>query len=103
MATPQTPPAQFDRVMGCTAKELTSWLPVALPQARLDIETAGQRAHAFYAEGTLTITWQAMAARRIALLEIPQLRVSFQYDGLGDDRRREIQRRFDLATQRGGG
>ena len=44
-----------------------------------------------------------MEPRRIALLQIPQLRVSFRYVGFDADRRRDIQRRFDLATQRGGG
>jgi hypothetical protein len=51
----------------------------------------------------LRLVWQPLAARRIALLEIPRLQVRFQYAGLSAERRHEVQRRFDLATQRGGG
>ncbi|MCU0919327.1 MAG: hypothetical protein MUF16_03185 [Burkholderiaceae bacterium] len=101
--TAQDIPEQFDRVMGCTVQELTAWLPVALPQAELKVDLSACRAEARFPDGALTLSWQVKAARRIALLAIPQLGVSFQYVGLGDDRRREIQRRFDLATQRGGG
>jgi hypothetical protein len=56
-----------------------------------------------FSQGTLTLTWQALVPRRIALLQIPQLRVSFCYVGVDEVRRHQIQRRFDLATQRGGG
>lgn len=101
--TPQHVPERFERVMGCTAQELRAWLPVALPQAELEVESSAPQAQARFGDGALTITWQSLSPRRIALLEIPQLGVTFQYIGLGDDRRREIQRRFDLATQRGGG
>lgn len=101
--TPQNVPEQFDRVMGCTVQELTAWLPVALPHAELAVDLSACRAEARFPDGTLTRNWQLKAARRIALLAIPQLGVTFQYVGLGDDRRREIQRHFDLATQRGGG
>jgi hypothetical protein len=89
--------------MGCTVQELTAWLPVALPNAELAVDSSACRAEARFADGTLTLNWQVKAARRIALLAIPQLGVTFQYVGLADGRRREIQRRFDLATQRGGG
>ncbi len=101
--TPQYVPERFERVMGCTARELTSWFPVALPLAELKVEPSAHQVQARFPDGVLTITWQPLALRRIALLEIPQLGVTFQYVGLGDERRREIQRRFDLATQRGGG
>jgi hypothetical protein len=56
-----------------------------------------------FSQGTLTFTWQALMPRRIALLQIPQLRLSSCCDDVGEDRRHQIQRRFDLATQRGGG
>ena len=78
-------------------------LPGLAPAAR----RAGRRrpglcAHRF-SQGTLTLTWQALVPGRIALLQIPQLRVSFCYVGVNEVRRHQIQRRFDLATQRGGG
>jgi hypothetical protein len=37
------------------------------------------------------------------LLEIARLQVHCPYAGMSTPRRREVQRRFDLATQRGGG
>lgn len=101
--TPHNVPEQFDRVMGCTAQELTAWLPVALPHAELAVDLSACRAEARFPDGALTLSWQVKPAHRIALLAIPQLDVTFRYVGPGDDRRREIQRRFDLATQRGGG
>ncbi len=101
--TPQEVPEFFEREMGCEARELVAWLPVALPDAQLSVEATTHRAHARFGEGTLTLAWHVLVPRRIALLEIPRLRVSFHYVGLDDDRRREVQRRFDLATQRGGG
>jgi hypothetical protein len=101
--TPAEVPEFFERVMGCEARELIAWLPVALPDAEQRVEAAARRACARFSQGTLTLTWEALAPRRIALLEIPQLLVTFRYVGVGDDHRRRIQRRFDLATQRGGG
>lgn len=96
-------PETFERVMGCEARELLAWLPVALPNAEVSVEHTAQRAFAHWPKGSLTLAWEALAARRIASLQIPQLRVTFRYGGFDGDRRREIQRRFDLATQRGGG
>jgi hypothetical protein len=89
--------------MGCTVEELTAWLPVALPLANLKVDLIGRQARAQYSDGALTLVWEVLPARRIALLEIPQLSVTFQYSGLIEGRRQEVQRRFDLATQRGGG
>lgn len=96
-------PECFERVMGCEARELLAWLPAALPNADLIVEQAARRAIAHWPRGSLTLAWEVLAPRRIALLQIPQLRVTFRFDGFDGDRRREIQRRFDLATHRGGG
>jgi hypothetical protein len=101
--TPAQVPESFERVMDCEVRELLAWLPMALPGAETTIEHAAHRAIAHFSQGTLTLTWQALVPRRIALLQIPQLRVSFCYVGVDEDRRHQIQRRFDLATQRGGG
>lgn len=96
-------PESFERVMGCEARELLAWLPVALPNADVTIEDAAQRAISHWPQGSLMLAWEVLEPRRTALLQIPQLRVSFRYVGFDADRRRDIQRRFDLATQRGGG
>lgn len=89
--------------MGCTASELVSWLPRALPDAELNTDVAEQRNVAIWVDGSMELRWNTLPPRRIALLEIPQLQVSFTYEGLDDGARYRIQRRFDLQTHRGGG
>lgn len=37
-------PESFERVMGCEARELLAWLPVALPSVDVTVEHAAQRA-----------------------------------------------------------
>jgi|CXWL01.1.fsa_nt_gi hypothetical protein len=94
---------EFERTMGCTAAELLAWLPAALPGAAVTANTSACRAEAVFADGTLTLAWRTLPPRRIALLAIPCLHVRFSYAGLSPQRRCEVQRRFDLATLRGGG
>lgn len=101
--TPTFVPETFERVMGCTAAELLAWLPRALPDAHLQTDDAGQRHVATWTQGRLELSWQILPPRRIALLEIPQLAVSFTYADLDDAERFRIQKRFDLQTHRGGG
>lgn len=59
--------------------------------------------HAVFSDGALLLTWHSLPDRRIALLAVPRLQVQFAYTGMAPERRYEVQRRFDLATQRGGG
>lgn len=101
--TPEFVPEAFEQVMGCTVADLLRALPVALPGADIDTDAAAGVIRGAFADGTLRLAWQALPARRIALLDIPRLQVRFEYTGLSAERRREVQRRFDLATQRGGG
>lgn len=101
--TPDLVPAEFGRVMGCTATDLLRCIPGALPGATIEADAASGAIHAAFADGALRLAWKALPPRKIALLEIPCLQVKFEYTGLTPLRRREIQRRFDLATQRGGG
>lgn len=101
--TPEFVPAEFGQVMGCTVADLLRALPVALPGASIDPDPTIGVIQVQFPDGTLRLVWQSLPARRIALLEIPRLQVQFQYAGLSAERRHEVQRRFDLATQRGGG
>lgn len=89
--------------MGCTASELVSWLPRALPVAELATDVTGQRNVAIWVGGSMELRWITLPPRRIALLEIPQLQVTFAYTGLNDEARYRIQKCFDLQTHRGGG
>lgn len=89
--------------MGCTAEDLLRSLPMAFPGVEVITDSAAAVVRVNLPDGHLEITWQPLPARRIALLEIPRLQVRFVYAGLTPERRHEVQRRFDLATQRGGG
>lgn len=101
--TPTFVPARFERIMGCTAAELVSWLPRALPDASLTTEESRGRSVAEWTMGSLELRWRTLPPRRIALLEVPQLEVVFTYLGFDDAQRYRIQKCFDLQTHRGGG
>lgn len=97
-------PEKFSRQMGCTSKELVSWLPRALPQATLAIDEARSCCRAgLTGSGVLILSWKTLEPTRIGLLNIPQLAVEFNYEGTSESTRIEVQRYFDMATQRGGG
>jgi hypothetical protein len=101
--TPSEVPPRFVRQMGCTQEDLLRWLPTALPSALLDIRPEEKVCVARWDWGTLTIRWTVCAPRQIALLAIPVMAISFEYQGATDEIRHQIQRRFDMETQRGGG
>ena len=94
-------PAQFDREMGCTETEWLGWLPAAMGEVAWQLEPG--RARASVAQGKLEIQWQAGPPRRIALISMPRLLVSFRFEGLDDAQRYTFMKRFDLYMQRGGG
>jgi hypothetical protein len=101
--TPSFVPQAFDRVMGCTPADLMAWLPGALPAAVLTVDASLACCSATWPDGVLNLCWSVLPDARIALLTIPRLHVGFAYSGLTDARRHQVQRRFDLGTQRGGG
>lgn len=101
--TPDFVPETFEHTMGCTAADLLRALPLAFPGGVLQTEPTANRARVDFPDGQLQLAWLDLPARKIALLEIPRLQVIFRYARLPPDRRREVQRRFDLTTQRGGG
>lgn len=101
--TPGFVPEKFERVMGCTSADLLSWLPRALPAATLTVDTRNTNCTAKLPDGVLVLHWKTLPDTRIALLVLPRLAVCFEYSGLSAERRHEVQWRFDLGTQRGGG
>jgi hypothetical protein len=101
--TPEDAPAECERTMGCTEADLLRSLPLALPHATVAVDTSAGVVHAAYSDGTLRLTWRRLLDQRNALLTIPRLQVRFAYTAMEPTRRHEVQRRFDLATQRGGG
>jgi hypothetical protein len=92
---------QFDRDMGCTEAEWLGWLPAAMGDCPW--QRTGSTAQAAIDKGTLSLRWQVMPPRMIALLRMPVLRVSFVMQGLDADQRYTFMKRFDLHMQRGGG
>jgi hypothetical protein len=96
----------FSREMGCTEVEWLGWLPAAMGSHHWQCN--GQNAcveiqNADGSQGQLNLRWQEAVPRRIALISIPRLLVSFQFEGLNDGQRYTFMRRFDLYMQRGGG
>ncbi|MBK7470176.1 MAG: hypothetical protein IPI73_05625 [Betaproteobacteria bacterium] len=89
------------REMGCTREEFVGWLPKATRYAPLQLE----HDKAVVRAGTMTveIAFTTAPPRRIALLSLPVLVVSFRIKGADAEACREFIRYFDLCTRRGGG
>ena len=94
-------PATFEREMGCTEVELLRWLPGAV--APHELQLRGQAATVGIDAGRLTLRWSVLPPRQIALMRMPRLAVSFEFDGVDEASRQRFMRHFDLYTQRGGG
>jgi hypothetical protein len=94
-------PEAFEREMGCTAAELRSWLPGIA--GRRALELSDGTASLSVDEGWLHLAWTVLPVRRIALLALPRLKVSFRFEGVTPPARAAFLRHFDLHTQRGGG
>lgn len=94
-------PGQFEREMGCTEAELLTWLPGAARGLPVVLQP-GQAAVSI-GSGRLQLRWQPLPPRRIALLALPRLAVSFVFEAVDAAERQRFMRHFDLYTQRGGG
>ncbi len=93
--------AEFDREMGCTEAELLGWLPGASRGRPVALQAGAARVD--IGQGSLQLRWQILPPRRIALITLPRLAISFRFDALSEAERHEFMRYFDLYTQRGGG
>ena len=89
--------------MGCTPAELVASLRRALPGAALAVDASRCVASAAFDDGVLHLEWREAPARQIALLSIPRILVRFRFERMTPERRHEVQRRFDMVYQRGGG
>lgn len=92
----------FEREYGCTPTEWLGWLPDAIGDRPWSRPAPG-RAEAAIDGGTLHLAWAVLPPRRIALIAMPRLAVSFRFDGVDDSVRQAFMKRFDLYMQRGGG
>jgi hypothetical protein len=93
---------RFERDYGCTEAEWQRWLDEATPGCTVVREGPG-RATVHLRDGCLRLSWQVLPPRRIALVSLPRLGVSFSFQGVPQELRASFMRTFDLSTQRGGG
>ena len=89
------------REMGCTREEFVRWLPGATRHAPLTLDL--DRAVVTLGGGTATISFRQAAPRKIALVSIPVLMVSFHFLRVAAAERAQFMAYFDLYTKRGGG
>lgn len=94
-------PEHFERDMGCTQAEWLGWMPRAIREHAWQRE--GNRIVVTIGSGTLAVSWSPLPERRIALLRMPRLLVTFHFEGLDAEQRRAFMKPFDLTIQRGGG
>ena len=92
---------RFEREMACTEAEWLRWLPPAIGQHGWQQKPG--RASVTIGSGTLDLQWRALEPRRIALMRLPRLLVSFQFTDVRAGVREAFMKRFDLYMQRGGG
>ena len=100
-----TIPSPLVREMGCTMTEFARWLPGATRSAPLSstVDGDGLRHRLQVDGGMVEIDLQPQPPRRIALLTLPVLRVTFRFIDLDDARRVAFLTHFDHYTRRGGG
>ena len=91
----------LQREMGCTREEFVRWLPGATRHAPIQINA--DKAAVRAGEATIEISFTQAPPRRIALVSMPVLQVSFRFSGAGASAYREFMAYFDLYTSRGGG
>ena len=89
------------RDMGCTRAEFISWLPGATRQAPFQID--GDVVTVMTHGGHVQIYLEEKPPRRIALIALPVLGVTFSFRGLDEPARDDFLAHFDLYTRRGGG
>jgi hypothetical protein len=91
----------FERDMGCSEAEWLGWMPRAIRDH--DWQREGSRIVVTIGAGSLTLCWEPLPERRIALLVVKRLRVRFAFSGLDAAERLAFMKPFDLSIQRGGG
>ncbi len=96
-------PERFERDMGTSESEWRAALPRAIGQAHLWDWLGEHGARVHIGSGTLTLGWERLPERRIALLVMPRLLVRFTFDHLDAAQRQAFMKPFDLTLQRGGG
>jgi hypothetical protein len=91
----------LQREMGCTREEFVRWLPGATRHAPMQLHA--DKALVRAGGATVEISFIPAPPRKIALVSMPVLKVSFRFSGAGMSTYREFLAYFDLYTKRGGG
>ena len=94
--------ADFRREQGYTEADWLASLPGAVRDCPLQRPAPG-RARVQISSGSLTLHWQVLPPRQIALMRMPRLAVHFVFEGVDEAERQSFMKYFDLYTQRGGG
>lgn len=94
-------PFDFEREMGCTEQEFRVALPGACGERAIAWQAQG--AQIALADGTVSLQWQGLAPRRIALITLPRLHLRFAARGVDESTWQAFMRYFDLYMLRGGG
>jgi hypothetical protein len=89
------------REMGCTRDDFVRWLPGATRFAPMQLTADKAVVHA--GDATVEIALTQAPQRRIALVSIPVLQVSFRFSGAEASAYRDFMTYFDSYTKRGGG
>ena len=92
---------EIHREMGCTRAEFLRWLPGATRHAPMQM--CADKTVVRAGKATVEIAFALAPPRRIALVSMPVLKVSFRFSGADAGVYREFMTYFDLYTSRGGG
>ena len=87
--------------MGCTRAEFMGWLPGATRQASFQVD--GDKVTVITHGGRVQISLEEKPLRRMGLIALPVLGVTFCFHGLDELTRDDFLAYFDLYTRRGGG
>jgi len=105
MVQDQSGSAQFEKNMGITYSDFFRLLPKAMGDHSYSVDGTGANAqvNADVSGGKLIISLGEQQERRIALMRIPYIIVSFDFNGVSDEGIAAFTEHFDLHFQRGGG
>jgi hypothetical protein len=87
--------------MGCTRAEFMGWLPGATRQASFRVD--GDKVTVITHGGQVQISLEEKPLRRMGLVALPVLGITFCFCGLDELARDDFLAYFDLYTRRGGG
>ena len=87
--------------MGCTRAEFMGWLPGATRQASFQVD--GDNVTVITHGGQVQIFLEEKPPRRMGLVALPVLGITFCFRGLDELARDDFLAYFDLYTRRGGG